>query len=290
MIWWVLLAGTLAAAIWVWRLKRRITWTRPSPRRHDLRLAVRDVGAGPQTTVLLHGLAGSGRYFGAEYEALPGRVVIPDLLGFGASRAAKAPGYGVDAHVAALCEVLDALDVESMVVVGHSTGCVLALALARARPAQVERVVAIAPVVYEDPPQARAHLESMGAMVRLFSMPGPLPRRLCRWMCAHRRAAGWLAVLLRPDLPCLIAKDGVQHTWRSYVGTLEGVIIQSASATWLAEIAAPVQLVVGRRDSAMPIEALKVRCSDTATLTTLDGGHDLPLRASAACRAIIRQP
>ena len=286
--WALLWAVPIALALWVWHLKRRLSWSRPSPRRHDLRLAVRAVGSGETTTVLLHGLAGSGRYFGAEYEALPGRVIIPDLLGFGASRQRESEAYDVDAHVSAITETLDALNVGQMTIVGHSTGTVLALALARARPTQVNRIVAIAPVLYRDSAQARMRLESMGMMVRVFSMPGPLPERLCRWMCAHRRTAAWLFVLLRPDLPRIVAQDGVHHTWRSYVQTLQSVILDSQSATWLATLPVPIDLVAGRDDSAMALDMLQAEARDGVTLTVVDGGHDLPLSQTAACLAAIR--
>lgn len=292
--WWALPAGALLAlALWIWRLKARLTWSRPRPRRHDLRLAVRDVPAdqpAAPTTLFLHGLAGSGRYFGAEYEALPGRVIIPDLLGFGAPRQRDTQAYDVAAHVAAIAEILDALGAGPITVVGHSTGCVLALALARARPSQVQRVVAIAPVLYRDPDEAKARLEAMGPMVRLFSMPGPLPRRICKWMCTYRRTAGWLAVLLRPDLPLIVARDGVQHTWQSYVQTLEAVILESRSATWLDALTIPVDLLAGRADASMPLKTLQAATREGTGLTMIDGGHDLPLPQAAACLAVISRP
>src|SRR5207244_6058182 len=67
-------------------------------------LAVSVVGAGPPV-VLLHGLAGSHRFWRPVARGLASRyrVIVPDLLGFGASP--RPPGgYGPDDHVAAVAE------------------------------------------------------------------------------------------------------------------------------------------------------------------------------------------
>src|SRR5688572_2143511 len=98
-----------------------------------LALHVRTLGERGQVIVLLHGLAGSERYYGAAFDALASdaRLVVPDLLGFGKSP--KPPsGYGPDQHSAALGETLDALGVDAPVLlVGHSAGALVALAFAR---------------------------------------------------------------------------------------------------------------------------------------------------------------
>jgi len=63
----------------------------------------------------------------------------------------------------------------------------------------------------------------------------------------ERKLAGSLAALTRPDLPA-IARDGVEHTWASYTETLEGLVLDSGAAGWLAEVVVPVVIVAGRDD------------------------------------------
>lgn len=290
-MWSALVIAGIGGALLLIRLKQRITWTRPAPRRRDLPLAARIVGDGPSTVVLLHGLAGSGRYFGAEYDALAAdaRVVVPDLLGFGASWD-RGEQFTVEEHVAALEALLTQVaPTGSLVLVGHSTGCVLALALARALPERVRRVICAAPVLYRDPDEARRSLGEMGVMVRLFAMETPWAWRVCQWVCAHRRAAAWVAVAVRPDLPVAVARDGVWHTWDSYMQTLRCVIIESGSAAWLEDLAAPVVLLLGAQDRGIPrADLLATAARRGFEASVLAGGHDLPLSHPAVCLDAIR--
>ncbi|QDT45212.1 Haloalkane dehalogenase [Gimesia alba] len=77
-----------------------------------------------QPTVLcIHGLGDSGLSFQelATQLCLHGmNVVIPDLLGYGRSSAAK--DYSFDAHIARLWNLVDHLGLPQIVLVGHSMG------------------------------------------------------------------------------------------------------------------------------------------------------------------------
>lgn len=61
-------------------------------------LAVRGLGSG-SPTLLLHGLLGSNRYWGGAFDRLAdqGLLLVPDLLGFGASPRPLS-GYGAGEH------------------------------------------------------------------------------------------------------------------------------------------------------------------------------------------------
>lgn len=75
---------------------------------------------------------------------------------------------------------------------------------------------------------------SMSPMTALLVSAGPLPQAACGWMCRHRTVASWLAVVIRPDLPVMVARSGVNHTWASYAGSLDGLIRDGdwAPALW----------------------------------------------------------
>lgn len=289
------LAG--AAALQVARrlaVRRRISWGPGGGRRHDGTLHARTIGDGPTGVVLLHGLGGSNAYWGAAYDALAdtGRLVVPDLLGFGASPRPPS-GYTTDDHVDALIAVLDEVGVAGPVVVGaHSLGCLLALALARRRPDLVAGVVALCPPIYPDEEAARRHIARLGWLERQLATDGPGAEALCRWMCDHREAAAIVAAAVRPGLPAAIRRDGVQHSWASYSQTFRHVLAAAEGGRWLAEVRVPVELAAGTDDRVTDLGYLGRLAYDLphVTLTVHEGAdHDLPLTHSiGAVKALTR--
>jgi pimeloyl-ACP methyl ester carboxylesterase len=133
-----------------------------------MRLQALEAGQGPPL-VLLHGLFGSARNWGAVQRALASdyRVVALDLRNHGAS--SHAPGMAYAAQAEDVAETLAALGIESAVVLGHSMGGKVAMMLALTRPELVERLIVadIAPLPY--PPALRA---TVGAMQAVPLHPG----------------------------------------------------------------------------------------------------------------------
>lgn len=86
--------------------------------------------------VLIHGAGGTHLFWPPEVRRLPGyRVFAPDLPGHG-----KSAGRGmqsIDAYAQALIDWLDAADLHSVVLVGHSMGSAVALALTLDYPGRV---------------------------------------------------------------------------------------------------------------------------------------------------------
>jgi 3-oxoadipate enol-lactonase len=101
-----------------------------------------DAGAG-SPVLLLHGLGNSGRAWMPQVSALLGlghRVIVPDLLGHGAS--SQAP-EGITAHAQALqmLALLDHLGLESTHVIGLSLGGMVALEMACHVPHVVQKLI-----------------------------------------------------------------------------------------------------------------------------------------------------
>jgi pimeloyl-ACP methyl ester carboxylesterase len=121
------------------------------------------VGAG-RPVVLLHGLFGAAKNFGAVQRALARdwRVIALDLRNHGSSP--HAPGMGYDLQADDVLETLHALDARPCALVGHSMGGKTAMRVALAAPDAVERLVVsdIAPVAY--PPAFRAFAAAMAAL------------------------------------------------------------------------------------------------------------------------------
>jgi pimeloyl-ACP methyl ester carboxylesterase len=121
-----------------------------------MRMAYMDVppAAAPngRTALLLHGRNFPSSYWQGVIEGLSGagyRVVVPDQIGF--NKSSKPP---LDLHFDQLARntagLLDHLGVDKVDVIGHSTGGMLAVRLARTYPDRVERIVLAAPISLED--------------------------------------------------------------------------------------------------------------------------------------------
>lgn len=77
----------------------------------------------------------------AEPEIRERRCIMPDLLGTGYSDAPASFSYTLEQHAAAMAGLLDRLQIRGAVVVGHSMGGSVAIALAHDRPDLVSRLV-----------------------------------------------------------------------------------------------------------------------------------------------------
>ena len=96
-------------------------------RRETAGLACADWTSGGSSTVLaLHGLTSTSEVWRAFAEALPDvRVIAPDLPGRGGSLRVPA-GPGLAGHATAVVRLADELDLDDVVLVGHSMGGYLA--------------------------------------------------------------------------------------------------------------------------------------------------------------------
>ncbi len=134
-----------------------------------LRMAYMDVAPeawdGKRAAVLLHGKNFYGSYWENTIKALTAagyRVIVPDQLGFGKS-AKPDIDYSFDLLARNTVQLLDHLQVQQAVILGHSMGGMLAVRLARNYPERVSRLVLEDPIGLEDyrffvPPQTTAQL------------------------------------------------------------------------------------------------------------------------------------
>jgi len=246
------------------------------------RLFVRTLGTSGRPFLLLHGLGGSSRYWGAAYDGLTaaGRSVAPDLLGFGRSQR-PTTGYTADDHADAIVGCLDELGVVEPAVVGaHSLGCLVALALAVRHPDRVAAIVGAGPPLYADAASARSGISRLGWLERQFAFGNRQARWVCGWTCAHPRSAARLARLARPSIPTPILLDGLEHSWNSYSQTLDHLLLAAHGDGWLATVTVPVHLLVGDHDRVPDLAHLRELAGRYPGLrvTIVSGAdHDLPL-------------
>ncbi|WP_433210313.1 alpha/beta fold hydrolase [Dactylosporangium sp. CS-047395] len=179
-----------------------------------MRLARTDTGGDGPPIVLLHG-GGSGRGTWATFsrELAGWRVIAPDLRGHGESP--RCAEYTLMDHADDVLELLDELDLDAPVLVGHSLGGFAAATVAQRHPDRVGRLV------LEDPPAPPRDGVRAGGFSRtklaLSALAGGLSRR------AFDRAAlmsaihdlrepnpSWWAGLEKIQAPSLVLSGGAK--------------------------------------------------------------------------------
>lgn len=147
-----------------------------------------DTGTGPTTFVLLHGIPTSSyewRNVVPELARL-GRVVAPDLVGFGASDRPEI-AYSIDQHVAYLNAFIDGLALDHVVLVVHDLGSLTGFVWASQHPDRVRGLVTIEGLIPDTIPASVAQSPS-----RCTANPPDHPT--CFWMYL-RSPAGQAAIV-----------------------------------------------------------------------------------------------
>jgi pimeloyl-ACP methyl ester carboxylesterase len=122
----------------------------------EVRMAYMDVApqgtANGHTVVLLHGNNFAGFYFGVLIDALRKegfRVIVPDQIGYGRSSKPIIPYYLAD-MARNTRAVLQSLNIQKVMVVGHSMGGMLAARFATQYPGVTERLILYNPIGLTD--------------------------------------------------------------------------------------------------------------------------------------------
>ena len=231
--------------------------------------------------LLLHGLGASQELWATvatELEANDRAVLVPDLLGFGASRTIGTE-FHLDAHVAALGALLDHHDAGPLLVAGHSFGCAVAARLAEHDRARVRALVLVSPPVFRDGVQARARLGERGWLARRVLAGSPVASVACGAMCAVRHPAGSVVAALARDLPERVARDGVQHTWPAYRDALGALLDDNPLPSAIADPPIPTTVVLGDADPETPArDVLDWPHEQVEVVEVAGADHLLPLR------------
>ncbi len=114
-------------------------------------LAYIDQGAGPETLLLVHGLAANAGFWRYNIPELARhyRVIAVDLPGYGKSSKATWYPYSMSFYAASLARLVEELELGPVTVVGHSMGGQIAMTMALRHPESVSRLVLAAPAGIE---------------------------------------------------------------------------------------------------------------------------------------------
>lgn len=236
------------------------------------RLAVRRVGSGRPTVVLLHGLTGNRDDWGPVARRLVDgglEVLAIEHRGHGQSTAG-ADGYGVARLAADVAQVLSSLNLRDVTLVGHSMGAMTAMATMIEHPqVAAERITRLALVA------TTASLSDLRSQLGLKA----LSLKLTDWFAVFdkrmRVGAGLMAMSRNPSLELvdhLIESTGrISHeTRRQATAALADYDITDS----LDQLTVETLIVAGSRDRLTPprfSRALAKRIP-SATLHTVDGG------------------
>lgn len=126
-----------------------------------VRMRVIEAGAG-QPILLVHGFLVSHIEFDDVIDPLAARfrVVAPDLPGFGDSEKPSPTRYpyGIEAFSEALADIIAAMELGRVSILGHSMGGAVALTLAASHPELVDRLVLVDALVYPFPLELRSRV------------------------------------------------------------------------------------------------------------------------------------
>ncbi len=147
-----------------------------------------EAGAGPTTFVLVHGVPTSSYEWRNVIPGLTarGRVVAPDLVGFGASDRPDVD-LDLDDHVAYLGAFLDELALDDVILVVHDLGSVAGLAWAAQHPDRVRGLVVMEGLIPDTIPASVAQSPS-GCTAAMPDAPA------CLWLFL-RSPAGQAAIV-----------------------------------------------------------------------------------------------
>ena len=255
-------------------------------------------GAGP-AIVMIHGLAGNLMHFTyALADQLSGdfRVIMVDRPGCGYSERPEGAPADLKAQGATLAKFMRGLGLKQPLVVGHSLGGALSLAIALDHPGCTGALALIAPLTHvpEQVPDVFKGLIIHSPTLRtIIAWTLATPLGILRGAAALKevfgpepaptdfpfRAGGLLG--LRPKAFCSASSDAVlaEHVLPNYVARY-------------ASLALPMGMLFGRSDRLLDYraqgEAMKATCP-ALDLELMEGGHMLPMTAPDRCAALIRR-
>ncbi|AIO38859.1 alpha/beta hydrolase [Burkholderia sp. AU19243] len=237
--------------------------------------------------VFVHGLAGQWRnfaYLPLTRLAQHHRVIFVDRPGAGRSLRGADSQANVFAQARTIAAFIDALKLDRPVLVGHSLGGAIALAVGLNHPEHVSRLALIAPLSHEqtEPP----------APFKPLMLPSPLVRRFVSWTFAIP-----LTILTgRGAVRQVFAPEAVPRDFPVKGGGLLGLRPQVFYATATDLLSAPVDLPAMERryaELALPVDVLYGRAdpilnwrthgdalaqkSARVRLKVVEGGHMLPV-------------
>jgi len=219
---------------------------------HDVSLKVRDKDT-ETVWLFLHGWGASKSVWEQICKQIPFTSVAVDLPGFGQSDDLLEP-WSIADYRDAVVEIIQKLDRDKVVLVGHSFGGQIATAVAAKNPERISGLVLVDAAVVRSPePKLLSWLGHW--LSPLFRLPG------------LQAMKGPLYDLIGADRPP--ENDNLKITMRT--------ILREDQREQLKQITVPIHIIWGEYDKDAPlVKGRKVKsAANNATMSVLSGGHHI---------------
>lgn len=256
-----------------------------------------DKGKGP-TLLLIHGLGSSMRIFThSVLERLSGqfRVVVMDRPGSGESSRSPRSSANLGSQAEMVCALIRRLELDRPILVGHSMGGAVSIAVALTNPGLVGGLVLVAPLANKQ--------DTVPPVFKRLLITSPTLRSIVAWTVATP-----LSILRRADvLDTLFGPDPVTEDFATAGGGLLGLRPKSFKAASkdlvalmdeppkiverYAELRLPVGILYGTGDRVLDHRSHGIEVAsqiEGADLRLIDGGHMLPLTAPDQVAELVR--
>ena len=180
-------------------------------------------GSGDKNILLIHGLAGSKNYWkrGTEHISKARKLFMVDLLGFGDSPKPQS-SYSLAVQIEAIEKIIlkEGINNGKTIIVGHSLGAIISLALFAKHPDWFEGVTTIGLPVITSEAQFKKQMAAnswfdklaVSRFGKIFCMLQPL--YMIKWLKPKNMTED-------------VFSDAKKHTWQSYYYSLNEVILKT---------------------------------------------------------------
>ncbi|WP_375195098.1 alpha/beta fold hydrolase [Sphingobium sp.] len=234
-------------------------------------ISVAEMGSGP-AVVFIHG-SGPGASGASNFRQNAGafaeagyRVILPDLIGYGASSKPEGLDYTLDLFTNTLFEALQAHGVEKAILVGNSLGGGIALQMAMDHPGFAERLILMAPGCIHER-EEYFKMPGIASMVSSFGGPD-----------FNEDEQRRLITNLVYD-PVHVTDELVKERFAVARTQPKDVIVRMRTpnlAPRLGELKMPILLFWGYNERFMPLEGIQLffeACEDVRCVTFNKVGH-----------------
>jgi pimeloyl-ACP methyl ester carboxylesterase len=257
-------------------------------------------GSGP-AIVLIHGLGGQMRNFARSMVddlAKDYRVVLVDRPGSGFSVRAAGASVNLRAQAATMAEFIGKLGLEKPLLVGHSLGGALSLAIALHHPEVVGGLALVAPLT-----QAQ-QIEDVPPVFKGLVIRSPAVRRAVSWTIATpvgmMKAEAALREIFAPDpVPPEFGVEGggllAMRPNNFYASSSDLCDLEHELEPMVERypsLSIPVGILYGRGDNLLAPAVHGERTASAipgAEIELVDGGHMLPFTAPDTTAAFVRR-
>ena len=258
-----------------------------------------DTGGNKPPIVMIHGLGGNLLHFGyamADKLAADFRVILVDRPGAGYSTRPDDAPATLTAQAKTVATLIRRLGLKQPLVVGHSLGGALSLAIALDHPDCAGALALLAPLTHA--------VESAPEVFKSLEIPSPLMRKAIAWTVATplgiRRGPALLKQVFAPeaapaDFPMRAGGLLGLRPSAFYATSSDLMAVSETLPGYMARYKSldiPMAMLFGRGDRLLDYrgqgEAMKIVCP-ALDLELMEGGHMLPMTQADRCVALVRR-